>query len=171
MPGSAGRASKKEVLQVLTSIGTGATDELFCGPLPPRIRTTLVDVSPNPNEPSRPVSRVVCEMPVEKVDMVDEHDNVAVGCLTWLVDFLSTLALVAQGAHQSKDGDYVGVSQSLQFVFHGTAPLGSKLRIDNTCIALAGRTFSARTEIWDASAERLICSALHIKMPPSQPKL
>ncbi|KZW02494.1 hypothetical protein EXIGLDRAFT_601956 [Exidia glandulosa HHB12029] len=144
--------------------------DLFCGSIPPRVRVTHINVLPNPAEPSRVMGQVICELRAER-DMVDEHGNVTVGSITYLVDMLSTLALVAQGAQLRKTEDYVAVSQSLQFIFHAPAPLGSTIRLDNTCVALAGRTLTARCEVWDVDANRLICSAFHVKMPPSKPKL
>lgn len=134
--GNADRTASREVLQVLR--GQTHTRDLFCIRIARRVRVTHVNVVPNPSEPSRSSGQVLCEILVEEgassllvhsrllrciADMVDEHGNVAVGCLTFLVDLLTTLALVAQGAHVKRTGDYVGVSQAMQFVFHAPAPL------------------------------------------------
>lgn len=134
------------------------------------VRIARVDVDPSPHQPSRVVGQVISEIVVGH-DMVDEVGNVTVASIALLVDMLTSLCLVAQGAYQKRTGDYVGVSQSLQFVFHAPAPLGTTLRISNTCISLGARAMSARCEVWDANADRLVCSAFHVKMAPSASKL
>lgn len=166
--GTATFAVRKEVLQVF--IGVTALQGVFASTFGHCVRIARVDVDPSPHQPSRVVGQVISEIVVGH-DMVDEVGNVTVASIALLVDMLTSLCLVAQGAYQKRTGDYVGVSQSLQFVFHAPAPLGTTLRISNTCISLGARAMSARCEVWDANADRLVCSAFHVKMAPSASKL
>ncbi|THG97003.1 hypothetical protein EW026_g4925 [Hermanssonia centrifuga] len=48
---------------------------------------------------------------------------------------------------------------------------GCRLKIVNTTMALGGRVMTARAEIYDITHNRLVASGVHIKMPPSAPKL
>lgn len=55
--------------------------------------------------------------------MLDESGVLSLGCLAFIVDTFSSLPIIAQGAHAGRDGDYLGVSQSMQFLFHAPARL------------------------------------------------
>jgi acyl-coenzyme A thioesterase 13 len=47
---------------------------------------------------------------------------------------------------------------------------GSKLRIVSSTLTLGARSMSARTEIWDATHQRLVASGVHVKMDASAAK-
>ncbi|EJD36281.1 hypothetical protein AURDEDRAFT_74411 [Auricularia subglabra TFB-10046 SS5] len=103
--------------------------------------------------------------------MIDELDHLTVGSLAFFVDLFATFPLVVQGAIDGRLGDTIGVSQSMNFVFHDVARLGTRLRATSTCVALGSRMMSGRCEIWDKDRNRLICSGVHLKMSPSMPRL
>ncbi|EAU84248.2 hypothetical protein CC1G_08178 [Coprinopsis cinerea okayama7 len=48
-------------------------------------------------------------------------------CAGYLLDYCSVTPLVALGYHNGEDG--TGLSQSMNIIYHGAAPIGSKLRI------------------------------------------
>jgi len=56
-------------------------------------------------------------------DMVDAEGNLAIPVLTTLLDNLSMLANIAEGTERKRSDDFDGVSQSLQYLFHASAPL------------------------------------------------
>ncbi|KAH7887419.1 hypothetical protein F5I97DRAFT_826612 [Phlebopus sp. FC_14] len=64
----------------------------------------------------------------------------------------------------------LGVSLSINVVYHAPARLGDKLRIVATTMSLGSRALSCRCEIWDVGHHRLVASGVHTKMTVSPPK-
>ncbi|KAG7090631.1 hypothetical protein E1B28_009733 [Marasmius oreades] len=143
--------------------GTGYSDEIV-----KRMVVTEVSIVSHPEEPSKKVGRVVCEMEVHD-DMVNRTRTIHGGCSAYLVDICSSIALTALALSNGRSVDHV--SQSLNMVYHSPATVGDKLRIVNTTMTMGSRTMSVRTEIWNATRHRLVASGVHIKMQPSESKL
>ncbi|KIJ11137.1 hypothetical protein PAXINDRAFT_171928 [Paxillus involutus ATCC 200175] len=61
----------------------------------------------------------------------------------------------------------LGVSQSINILFHAPAMAGDRLRIVGTTISLGSRTLSSRCEIWNATHHRLVASGVHTGMSAS----
>ncbi|KAG2013115.1 hypothetical protein CC2G_010055 [Coprinopsis cinerea AmutBmut pab1-1] len=74
-------------------------------------------------------------------------------CAGYLLDYCSVTPLVALGYHNGEDG--TGLSQSMNIIYHGAAPIGSKLRIVSASIVLRGRTRICKAEIWSGSKLRM----------------
>ncbi|OBZ69269.1 Acyl-coenzyme A thioesterase 13 [Grifola frondosa] len=119
-------------------------------------------------EDEKPQVRVVFEITVDE-DMLNPAGNVHGGCIVYMIDVCSSVALAALGMCMNRPNSFV--SQALNTTFHAPAPLGTKLELVNTTTAFGGRTVAARTEIWDVTNRRLVASGVHNKMQPSQPKL
>ncbi|KAF9261912.1 hypothetical protein L218DRAFT_960866 [Marasmius fiardii PR-910] len=143
--------------------GTGYSDEVA-----KRIVVTEVSILSHPEEPSKSIGRVVCELKVHE-DMINRSRTVHGGCSAYLVDVCSSLALTALALANVGTVDHV--SQSLNMVYHSPAAVGDKLRVVNTTMTMGSRAMSARTEIWNETHHRLVASGVHIKMQPSGPKL
>ncbi|KAJ7131816.1 HotDog domain-containing protein [Mycena crocata] len=91
------------------------------------------------------------------------------GCVTYLIDNCASTPLVVLGLFQNMNG--VGVTQSMNVLFHAPAPVGSLLRITSTSISMGGRVMAARCEIVDKSTGRIVASAFLNKMQPQAAKL
>ncbi|KAI0748769.1 hypothetical protein C8Q80DRAFT_1173548 [Daedaleopsis nitida] len=102
-------------------------------------------------------------------DMSNSARNVHGGCIMFLIDVCSSITLVALSIAMKKEGYYV--SQALTTVFHSPAPPDARLRITNKTTSFGTRTVSARIEVWDLTNRRLVATAVHNQMHPSQPKL
>ncbi|KIY43159.1 hypothetical protein FISHEDRAFT_54105 [Fistulina hepatica ATCC 64428] len=141
------------------------SDTGFAQSIGKRLSLDEVSINPSAAEPARDECKVVCSMTVEE-DMVNGSSNLHGGCSAFLIDVCSSLALVAMSAAMYGE-PMLSVSQSLNVVFHSPAALGDKLRIVNTTLTLGARAMSVRTEIWNDTHKRLVCSGVHIKMQPS----
>lgn len=136
-----------------------------------RMVVTEISVEKKVEEPQKLEGRFVCELTIED-DMVNGLATMHGGCSALLVDVCSTLALAS--FHLATTGDDIvrfNVSQSLNMVYHSPAELGDRIRIVNTTMTVGARALSARTEIWNLTHHRLVCSGVHIKMQASQPKV
>ncbi|KAF5363618.1 hypothetical protein D9756_000113 [Leucocoprinus leucothites] len=102
------------------------------------------------------------------IDMTNGGGGIHGGCLAFLVDCLTTLALVAYSLDVD-DQFFAGVSQNINVTYHSPAAAGDKLRIVNYTVAGGARAKTARCEIWNATHHRIVASGSHIKMNPSQP--
>ncbi|TFK31518.1 HotDog domain-containing protein [Crucibulum laeve] len=91
------------------------------------------------------------------------------GCVAYLIDNCCSTPLVVLGLLQNVNG--VGVTQSMNVLFHSPAPLGTCLRIISTSISLGGRVMSSRCEILDSDSGRIIASAFLNKMQPVMSRL
>ncbi|KAI0034591.1 HotDog domain-containing protein, partial [Vararia minispora EC-137] len=97
-----------------------------------------------------------------KTDMLNGGGNMQGGCTAFLIDVCSSLGLAAAGRPET-------VSQAINISYHAPAPLGCKIRIINTSMAIGARISSIRCEIWDVTHKRLVATGIHMKMRPSSP--
>ncbi|KAG1768730.1 HotDog domain-containing protein [Suillus occidentalis] len=133
-----------------------------------RLRLTEISILSKTEEPEKLEGRVVAQVTVDK-EMLNGAENIHGGCSAMMIDICSSMPIYVLGASTSGHGVF-GVSQSLNIVYHSPALLGDKLRIVSTTLAVGSRALSSRCEIWNATRHRLVASAVHIKMVPSEPK-
>ncbi|EGN94327.1 hypothetical protein SERLA73DRAFT_188142 [Serpula lacrymans var. lacrymans S7.3] len=119
-------------------------------------------------EPEKLEGRVVMEIIVEE-DMLNAADNLHGGCSGLLVDNCSTMANVVLGQAMGEEAK-LGVSLSINIMYHSPAALGDKLRIVSTTLTMGARAMSSRCEIWNDTRHRLVVSGVHSKMAGSPPK-
>ncbi|VDB99549.1 unnamed protein product [Peniophora sp. CBMAI 1063] len=160
--GSAPLEAKERVARLFSIILHG-NDQGFALPVATRIQVTDIAIEEKKGAPGKTETTLVCELDVRE-DMVNAGGNLHGGASAFLVDVCSSLALAAAGKLNS-------VSQALNVVYHAPAPLDNHLRIMNWTITVGSRVMSTRTEIWDATAGRLVATGIHIKMEPSAAKL
>ncbi|TEB26977.1 hypothetical protein FA13DRAFT_1736986 [Coprinellus micaceus] len=86
------------------------------------------------------------------------------GCIAYIIDNCCSTPLVVLGLIQNTNG--VGVTQSMNVLFHSPAPLGTILRIVSSSISLGGRVMSSRCEVLDKESGRIVASAYLNKMQP-----
>lgn len=67
------------------------------------------------------------------------------GCIAYLVDNCCSSPLVVLGAVTNKNG--VGVTQSINLLYHSPVSSGTHLQIISTSLALGGRSMTARCEV------------------------
>jgi len=142
--------------------------KLFASTIMDSMIVTDVSIGSMSEEPARAEGKVVMKLVVND-DMLNLANTVHGGCIAYLVDFCSSLALLALGAAQTGDRA-LSVSQALNIVFHSPAALGETLRIVNMSVSTGVRAATARTEIWNDTHHRLVASGVHIKMQPSKGK-
>ncbi|KAL5514854.1 hypothetical protein ACEPAG_2170 [Sanghuangporus baumii] len=105
----------------------------------------------------------VAELTVDKT-MVNGNGMMHGGCIAYLIDNCGSVPLVVLGVVKGRNG--VGVTQALNILFHAPAPLGSRLEIVSTSLALGGRSMTSRCEIFNKTTGRLVASAFINKMEP-----
>ncbi|KAF9236188.1 HotDog domain-containing protein [Melanogaster broomeanus] len=132
-----------------------------------RIEYKEVSVLQKAEEPEKLEGRVVCEMTVEN-DMLNGRGTLHGACSALLIDNCSAmpialLSLVTTGKAE------LGVSQSMNVLYHAPAMTGDRLRIVSTTITLGSRTLTARCEIWNITEHRLVASGVHTKMTATEP--
>ncbi|OAX43381.1 hypothetical protein K503DRAFT_731781 [Rhizopogon vinicolor AM-OR11-026] len=146
-----------------------------------RLRLTEVSVLPKAEEPDKLEGRVVFEVTVDEemlnsngsihggitAMIIDEH--VSSTHVRWQVNDCSTMPIYVLGLATGGRATG-GVTHSLNVVYHSPALLGDKLRVVSTTLTLGNRALSSRCEIWNATRHRLVASAVHLKMDPSEPK-
>jgi len=133
-----------------------------------RLKITEASVNQKLDEPQKLEVRVVVETTVEE-DMLNGGGYLHGACSAYLVDVCSSLPLLA--LTQVTQGEpLLGVTSTINMVYHSPAVLGDKLRIVNTSMTVGSRAMSARTEIWNGTYHRLVSSGVHLKMHPSLPK-
>ncbi|ESK94095.1 hypothetical protein Moror_12840 [Moniliophthora roreri MCA 2997] len=132
-----------------------------------RMVVTEVSVNKKQEEPLKQEGRVVVKMKVEQ-DMVHGGLKIHGGCLAFIIDICTTFAMTALtlGTIGVK---VTNVSLTLQLFYHSPAALGEDLRIVSTTLSVGGREFSARTEVWSDTHNRLVASGVHVKLTPSTP--
>jgi len=108
-------------------------------------------------------ARVVFELVVAQ-GMLNARDSIHGGCLAYLVDVCSSVALSVLGLATGGPVDLV--SQAINMIYHSGAGIGDKLEIINETVSTGSRAVSAKTEIWDVTNRRLVASGTHIKMKP-----
>lgn len=132
------------------------------------VRFTEVNVNRKLEKQGRLEATTVAEVEVTK-HMLNGAGMLHGGCVAYLIDNCCSTPLVVLGLIQSVNG--VGVTQSMNVLFHSPAPLGTCLRIVSTSIALGGRVMSSRCEILDKDTGRVVASAFLSKMQPASSKL
>ncbi|KAG7097488.1 hypothetical protein E1B28_004830 [Marasmius oreades] len=130
-----------------------------------RMEVTEVSVSKKMDEPLKEEGRVVVKMKIEQ-DMVHGGLHMHGGCSAFIIDTCTTLAMAALtlGTVGKKLSN---VSLALNILYHAPAALGEELRIVSTTLTVGGRAFSARTEMWSDTHNRLVASGVHVKLSPS----
>ncbi|OJA18088.1 hypothetical protein AZE42_04168 [Rhizopogon vesiculosus] len=129
-----------------------------------RLRLTEVSVSPKAEEPDKLEGRVVFEVIVDE-EMLNSNGSIHGG----ITAICSTMPIYVLGLATGGRATG-GVSHSLNVVYHSPALLDDKLRVVSTTLALGNRALSSRCEIWNVTRHRLVASAVHLKMDPSEPK-
>ncbi|KAJ3479574.1 hypothetical protein NLI96_g8962 [Meripilus lineatus] len=165
---SEGNASQ-EVKEKLATIWSQFVEgPAFANTVARRVEVTEMSITPKAEEPKKVEARVVLELDVTG-DMINGHSSLHGGCGAYLVDFCSSIALTL---HRGHHGRWTGhVSSTLHTVYHAPAPIGSRLKIINTTVAVGARVMTARTEIYDKTNNRLVVSGYHVKMEPTPAKL
>lgn len=161
-----GNATKEHKLMALGVIA-GLTGEVkhFADGIGSRLKVTEVSVLTPEYGPKKRIVRVVCDIMVTE-DMTQNMGIMHGGCASYLVDVCSSIPLPILGDLQGGSAT-LGVSQSLNILFHAPAPKDSLLKIVSTTTASGSRSVSSRAEIWDATHGRLVVSGTHLKMEPS----
>ncbi|KAF8841563.1 hypothetical protein BDN67DRAFT_966983 [Paxillus ammoniavirescens] len=134
-----------------------------------RLEWTEVSVLQNAEEPKKLEGRVVLETNVED-DMLSEHGTLHGAFTALLVARFSMMPTALLGLATTGKAN-VGVSQSMNILFHAPAMIGDRLRIVNTTISHGARVQSCRCEIWNVTHHRLVASGIHTKMSASDAKV
>ncbi|KDR74657.1 hypothetical protein GALMADRAFT_70501 [Galerina marginata CBS 339.88] len=129
------------------------------------VRFTEVNVNRKLERQGRLEATTIAEIEVTK-HMLNGAGMLHGGCVAYLID---NTPLVVLGLIQNVNG--VGVTQSMNVLFHSPAPQGTCLQIISTSVTLGGRVMSSRCEILDRETGRMIASAFLSKMQPAASKL
>ncbi|PPR07641.1 hypothetical protein CVT24_006549 [Panaeolus cyanescens] len=148
--------------------GVGDDKDSFGYRVGREVRFVEVDVIRKAERRGRMEARVVVEVGVGK-HMLNGAGMLHGGCVAYLIDNCCSTPLVVLGLIQSVNG--VGVTQSMNVMFHSPAPIGTCLQIISTSVSLGGRVMSARCELVDKDTGRIIASAVLNKMQPVLSKL
>ncbi|TFK20886.1 hypothetical protein FA15DRAFT_673061 [Coprinopsis marcescibilis] len=132
-----------------------------------KFQVTEVSVLNKADEEKKLEGRVVVELIVGE-DMINGSGNIHGGCSAFLVDMCSSMAISTLKLATTGKDDLI-VSQAINMIYHSPAAVGDKLRIVNTSVTVGNRAQSARTEIWNATHNRLVASGTHVTMCPSPP--
>ncbi|KAF8981101.1 HotDog domain-containing protein [Cyathus striatus] len=149
------------------SYGVGGEDS-FGYKVGKAVKFVEVNVNRKLERQGRMEATTVAELEVTK-HMLNGAGMLHGGCVTYLIDNCCSTPLVVLGLLQGVNG--VGVTQSMNVLFHSPAPLGTCLRIVSTSVSLGGRVMSSRCEILDKDSGRMIASAFLNKMQPVPSKL
>ncbi|PIL28311.1 hypothetical protein GSI_09600 [Ganoderma sinense ZZ0214-1] len=152
------------VLEITDIILRGRGD--FAKGVGSRLELTRVEAYERP-EDGRLHAEVAFEIDMDE-DMLNAGGNLHGGCTMFMIDVCS-IALLVLGI--ARDMTVNLVSQAITTVFHAPATVGARLRIVNQTVSFGARTVSVRTEIWDTTNRRLVATAVHNQMSPSEPKL
>ncbi|KAF8740920.1 hypothetical protein AX14_006667 [Amanita brunnescens Koide BX004] len=147
--------------------GVGS-DECFGHRVGKTVKFVKVNIERNDKRQGRLSATTVAEVQVSKY-MLNGAGMLHGGCVAYLVDNCCSTPLVVLGIIHDVNG--VGVTQAMNVLFHAPAPLGTRLTITSTSIALGGRVMSSRCEILDRDTGRVIASAFLNKMQPTSAKL
>ncbi|TFK21009.1 hypothetical protein FA15DRAFT_99222 [Coprinopsis marcescibilis] len=152
-----------------TYIGYGVGDEDCFGYKVGRsVKFVEVSVRRKHDRHSRLEATTIAELEVTK-HMLNGAGMLHGGCLAYIVDNCCSTPLVVLGLVQKING--VGVTQSMNVLFHSPAPPGTVLKIVSTSVSLGGRVMSSRCEVIDKESGRIIASAFLNKMQPGLAKL
>ncbi|EKM59908.1 uncharacterized protein PHACADRAFT_250707 [Phanerochaete carnosa HHB-10118-sp] len=134
-----------------------------------RLSVAEAELYGNPEVPRRQEGRIVFETEVTR-DTCNYLGAMHGGCISFLIDICTTIVISLIAAISSPEAA-INVSLSLNITFHAPAVLGSKLKIISTSVAMGTRVMIVRAEVYDATNGRLVATGVHMKMPPSLPKL
>ncbi|KAL0946315.1 hypothetical protein HGRIS_012556 [Hohenbuehelia grisea] len=150
------------------------------------VRFVDVSIDRRLERQGRQEATTVAEVIVSK-NMLNGAGMLHGGCVAYLIDkyvysapldstnaFTSfhsccSTPLVVLGLLQSVNG--VGVTQSMNIMFHAPAKIGTPLSVISTSISLGGRVMSSRCEIIAKDSGRIVASAFLNKMQPGTSKL
>ncbi|CAA7259320.1 unnamed protein product [Cyclocybe aegerita] len=138
-------------LAVFRNEGTG-----FAGNVGERVKVTDVSVVAGVDDPLRMEAKVTTEVEVTE-DMCDSQGVLHEGCIVYLIDECSSIAMVVSNAYED-NYQPPGVSQTINTLFHARALVGTKLRLLNFSVANGDQSNAGRTEVWDATNRRLVAS-------------
>ncbi|KIJ20496.1 hypothetical protein PAXINDRAFT_108621 [Paxillus involutus ATCC 200175] len=168
--------TSKELKQSLLDLVTAAAKSVkvkgirgFEPAIASRLEWTEISVLKKAEEREKLEGRVVFETTVED-DMLNGNGTLHGACSALLIDNCSTMPIALLSLATTGKGD-LGVSQSLNILFHAPAMTGDRLRIVSTTISLGGRAQSSRCEIWNITHHRLVASGIHTKMSASDAKV
>lgn len=152
-----------------TFIAYGAGDEHCFGHSVAKA-VKFIDISAHESheKQGRMEATTIAEVIVSK-SMLNGAGMLHGGCLAFLIDNCCSTPLVALGLIQNING--VGVTQSMNIIFHSPGSVGSCLRIISTSIAMGGRIMSARCEVVNKKTGSIVASAYLNKMQPAIAKL
>ncbi|KAF9444299.1 hypothetical protein P691DRAFT_736695 [Macrolepiota fuliginosa MF-IS2] len=165
--GNAADYIKQLNLNTYISYGVG-TEDTFGYKVGKAVKFVDISVDCKEERKGRLEATTVAELIVTK-DMLNGAGMLHGGCVAYLVDNCCSTPLVVMGLVQKVNG--VGVTQSMNVLFHAPAPIGTCLRITSTSIALGGRVMTSRCEVTDKDTGRIIASAFLNKMQPAISKL
>ncbi|KAF8842336.1 hypothetical protein BDN67DRAFT_899483, partial [Paxillus ammoniavirescens] len=89
-------------------------------------------------------------------------------CAALFIDNCSIMLIALLSLETTGKAD-LGVSQSINILFHAPAMANDQLRIVSTTISLGSRTLSSRCETWNFTHHRLVASGVHTKTSASVP--
>ncbi|OAX43379.1 hypothetical protein K503DRAFT_169133 [Rhizopogon vinicolor AM-OR11-026] len=169
------RAMLARVQYLATGHVTQSTGEQFGtfeSKIASRLRLIEVSILPKAEEPEKLEGRVVFEVIVDE-EMANYIGPLHGGVAAILIDDCSSMPFYLIGLATSGHVTtyvYVLVSQSLNIVYHSPALLGDKLRVVSTTLTVGNRMLSSRCEVWNTTRHKLVASAVHVKMNPSEQK-
>ncbi|KAG2108519.1 HotDog domain-containing protein [Suillus discolor] len=153
-------------LTLNTFIAYGAGDEhCFGHSVAKAVKFTDINAHESHEKQGRMEATTTAEVIISK-SMLNGAGMLHGGCLAFLID---NTPLVALGLLQNMNG--VGVTQSMNIIFHSPGSVGSCLRIISTSIAMGGRIMSARCEVINKKTGSVVASAYLNKMQPAISKL
>ncbi|KIY50667.1 hypothetical protein FISHEDRAFT_38928 [Fistulina hepatica ATCC 64428] len=159
MKGNAPDYVKQLNYNTYCSYGVGDKDS-FGYAVGQSVKFTDVDIDRKREKHGRLEATTVAEVLVTK-NMLNGAGMLHGGCVAYLID---NTPLVVLGIVNNVNG--VGVTQAMNIVFHSPAPLGTRLKIISTSVALGGRIMTARCEIMNSNSGRVVASAFVNKMQP-----
>lgn len=165
--GNASDYVKQLNLNTYISYGIG-NEDTFGYKVGKSVKFTNVSIEHKSERKGRLEAVTVAELMVTK-DMLNGAGMLHGGCVAYLVDNCCSTPLVTLGLVRNVNG--VGVTQSVNILFHAPAPIGTCLQITSTSVALGGRVMTSRCEITDKDSGRIIASAFLNKMQPVVSKL
>ncbi|KAI0800037.1 HotDog domain-containing protein [Fomes fomentarius] len=158
--GNAPHHVKQLTLNTLGAYGVG-NEDCFAHIVGRRIRIIHIEIEQKGDK-----SEVTVLADVQATrGMLNGAGTVHGGCLCYLIDNCASFPLVALGILRNTNG--VGVTQSMNVLFHAPASLETCMQIKSVSVTLGGRIMTSRCEVTDKASGRMIASALLGKMQPA----
>jgi len=152
---------KKQCLNTFAAYGVG-DDDCFASNVGKKVWFSRLDVQ---EKGKGREAITVAEVVVDK-SMSNGNGMLHGGCMTYIIDNCCSTPLVILGLVLKRNG--VGVTQSMNVLFHSPASIGMHLQITSTALSLGKQTMTARCEVTDKHTDRLVASAFLSKMQPSR---